>query len=59
MVAMYLTRELTDMSLTAIGDFFGRDHTTVHHAYKTISEDYARDTELRSLIASIRNQLNA
>lgn len=59
MVAMYLTRELTDLSLTAIGEFYGRDHTTVHHAYKTISEDYAADAELRSLIASIRNQLNA
>ena len=59
MVAMYLTRELTDMSLTAIGEFYGRDHTTVHHAYKTISEDSAKDTELRSLIANIRKQLNA
>jgi len=59
MVAMYLTRELTDMSLTAIGEFYGRDHTTVHHAYKTISEDSAKDTELRSLLASIRKQLNA
>ncbi len=34
-VAIYLSRELTDTSLTDIGHFFGkRDHTTVLHAYR-------------------------
>ena len=32
-IAMYLTRELTDLSLPKIGQAFGgRDHTTVIHA---------------------------
>ena len=36
-VAMYLTRELTDLSLPKIGEEFGgRDHTTVIHAVKKI-----------------------
>jgi chromosomal replication initiator protein len=34
-VAIYLSRELTNTSLTDIGHFFGkRDHTTVLHAYR-------------------------
>jgi len=38
-IAMYLTRELTDMSLPKIGDAFGgRDHTTVMHACRKIAE---------------------
>ncbi|MEX2621980.1 MAG: chromosomal replication initiator protein DnaA [Egibacteraceae bacterium] len=37
-IAMYLTRELTDLSLPKIGlAFGGRDHTTVMHAKKKIS----------------------
>ena len=36
---MYLTRDLTSMSLVNIGQVFGgRDHTTVMHNCKTISE---------------------
>jgi len=38
-VAMWLTRELTTMSLPTIGNSFGgRDHTTVLHACKTVEE---------------------
>ncbi|UQN28718.1 chromosomal replication initiator protein DnaA [Brachybacterium kimchii] len=38
-IAMYLCRELTDMPLIRIGEEFGgRDHTTVMHANKKISE---------------------
>jgi len=37
-IAMYLTRELTDLSLPKIGQAFGgRDHSTVMHANKKIS----------------------
>ena len=38
-IGMYLCRELTDMPLIKIGEEFGgRDHTTVMHANKKISE---------------------
>jgi chromosomal replication initiator protein len=37
-IAMYLCRELTDLSLPKIGQAFGgRDHTTVIHANNKIS----------------------
>ena len=35
-IAMYLCRELTDLSLPKIGQAFGRDHTTVMYAEKKI-----------------------
>jgi len=38
-IAMYLTRELTDLSLPEIGNYFGgKDHTTVLHSYNKIKE---------------------
>jgi chromosomal replication initiator protein len=46
-IAMYLCRELTDLSLPKIGQAFGgRDHTTVMHAQRKVS---AMMTERRSI----------
>lgn len=46
-VAMSLTKELTNLSLPAIGDAFGgRDHTTVMHAVKTVAKLRHDDPEL-------------
>ena len=42
-IAMYLCRELTDLSLPRIGETFGgRDHTTVMHADKMIRNEIAQ-----------------
>lgn len=50
-IAMYLTRELTDLSLPKIGEFFGgRDHTTVIHAYDKISKDITKDDDFSGKI---------
>lgn len=44
-VAMWLAKELTPISYPAIGEAFGgRDHTTVLHACRTISEMRLKDT---------------
>ena len=43
-IAMYLCRELTDLSLTKLGQAFGgRDHTTVMHAERRIREQLTED----------------
>ncbi|WP_200171293.1 chromosomal replication initiator protein DnaA [Tomitella cavernea] len=40
-IALYLCRELTDLSLPKIGQAFGRDHTTVMYAEKKIRGEMA------------------
>ncbi len=46
-VAMWLAKDLTPMSLPAIGEAFGgRDHTTVLHACRTITELRLGDHQL-------------
>jgi len=60
-VAMYLARELTDMSLPRIGaEFGGKDHTTVIHATAKITKllGEQRDVlnQIQSLTTSIRQK---
>lgn len=53
-IAMYLSRELTDLSLPRIGDQFGgRDHTTVIHACDKIANDLKTDSNLLQIINQI------
>lgn len=57
-VAMFLCRELTDMSLPKIGEEFGgRDHTTVIHAYDKIMKDRAADTQLKLQIEKMIKEI--
>ncbi len=57
-IAMYLTRELTDLSLPQVGAFFGgRDHTTVIHACEKISTEMKEDLSLKSSIEEIMSRL--
>jgi len=45
-IAMYLCRELTDLSLPKIGQAFGRDHTTVMYANRKILNEMAYRREI-------------
>ena len=45
-IAMYLCRELTDLSLPKIGHSFGRDHTTVMYAERKIRGEMAQKREI-------------
>ncbi|MDR7871411.1 MAG: chromosomal replication initiator protein DnaA [Tissierellaceae bacterium] len=57
-IAMYLTRELTDLSLPKIGDEFGgRDHTTVIHACDKINKDISSNEDFKDKIDYIINKL--
>jgi chromosomal replication initiator protein len=57
-LAMFLTRELTDLSLPAIAVAFNRrDHTTVMHAVKRVSERAQRDPKLTREIEALRSAL--
>lgn len=57
-VAMYLCRELTDLSLPKIGEGFGgRDHTTVIHAYDKISNDINDNIDLKNVIIQLKKTL--
>ena len=50
-IAMYLCRELTDLSLPKIGELFGgRDHTTVIHACDKISTSIESDLQVKRAI---------
>ena len=54
-IAMYLTREMTGMSLPQIGSVFGgRDHTTVMHSCKTVEAGTAGDSNLSMVVDDIK-----
>ncbi|HSN67354.1 MAG TPA: helix-turn-helix domain-containing protein, partial [Fusibacter sp.] len=57
-IAMYITRELTDLSLPKIGEEFGgRDHTTVIHACEKISTEMLSDFDLKNKIDSMVKEM--
>jgi chromosomal replication initiator protein len=57
-IAMYLGRELTEMSLAQVGAYFGgRDHTTVLHACRKVERDSAADPALAGVLRQLRAEL--
>ena len=57
-IAMYLCRELADMSYPRIGELFGgRDHTTVIHAYEKISNKSKIDSKLQNDLNALKDLL--
>ena len=53
-VAMYLARELTELSLPSIGKAFGgRDHTTVIHSIRKIEEKFQTEPGFRQKITEL------
>ena len=57
-IAMYLCRELTDLSLPKIGQQFGgRDHTTVMHANRKISEQMAERRSIYNQVTELTSRI--
>ncbi|MBR4082617.1 MAG: chromosomal replication initiator protein DnaA [Clostridia bacterium] len=54
-IAMYLTREMTGLSLPQIGDAFGgRDHTTVLYSCNTVAKNVKNSVSTANLVEDIR-----
>ena len=59
-VAMYLLREVSELSLPQIGAHLGgRDHTTIMYGWEKISALIQKDTTLKSKVLSINEEINS
>jgi len=57
-IAMYLCRELTELSLPKIGQMFGgRDHTTVMHADRKIRQLMAERRSIYNQVTELTNRI--
>ena len=55
-IAMYLCREVANMSFPQIGiDFGKRDHSTVMHAHKKIEKEIKEKTNTKLIVESVKN----
>jgi chromosomal replication initiator protein len=58
-VAIYLTRELTDLSLPQIGRLYGgRDHSTILNSVRRIEAGVAEDQTLAERVAGLRTAIH-
>ena len=57
-IAMYLSKKYSNTSLAAIGKQCGnKDHATVHHACKTVSDRLETDKQFKALMADIEKKI--
>ncbi len=56
-IAMYLCSELVDSTLTNVGHFFGRDHTTVMYAINKVKDELKINYDLKNTITDISNNI--
>ena len=55
-IAMFLCREIANMSYPQIGeDFGGRDHSTVMHACRKIEKEVKQKTNTKLIVDSVKN----
>lgn len=58
-IAMYLCKQMTDLTLETIGKKLGgKDHTTVKHGVDKISKEYKEDESMHQTIDTIRKKIN-
>lgn len=56
-VSMYLARKLTDEALSDIGKAMNRDHSTVVHSIRVITEAIARDGSIRGQVEHLSERI--
>ncbi len=57
-VAIYLAREITQESFPAIGDAFGKKHTTIMYSYEKVKDEMVVNNSLSQDIAKLINKIN-
>ncbi len=57
-VAMYLSRQMTQHSYPMIADAFGKNHATVLHACRHITEKLDQDQDMRQAVTTIQHKLS-
>ncbi len=58
-IAMYLCKNMTSAQLETIGALLGgRDHSTIIHGIKKITEEYKNDENFNHLIETIKKKIN-
>ena len=59
-IAMYISKQLTNLSLSDIGkNFGGKDHATVIYACKQIEEKKARDEVFHRMVETLLRKIKA
>ncbi len=53
-MAVYLTREMTGLSLPRIGDAFGRDHSTIINSCDKITKQLASSAEAKAAVTDLK-----
>lgn len=57
-IAMYLSRQMLDISLPKLGEHFGgRDHTTIIHGINKVQENLKTDKNLQNIIFELENRI--
>jgi chromosomal replication initiator protein len=57
MIAMYLSRQLTDHSFPDIGKAFGRNHATIMNALKKVPQLCSKNESMRRSVSKLQHQL--
>lgn len=58
-IAMYLCRDMTELSSPAIADSFNRNHATVLHACNAIKKKMEKDSDCRQVVALLERKLRS
>jgi chromosomal replication initiator protein len=58
-IAMYLCKNMTNTQLETIGALLGgRDHSTIIHGIKKITEEFGKNDNMKTLIDTIKKKIN-